>query len=194
MADLSKALHFSPESLEQNRNGKLSKEQFSHFLGRCIRSAATILACFLAPFLIWTPIIAGRQQVSFDAGLSFFLGHFVHMGELIASQGKFGALSELGSTVILIGLAVFLATRFPLSLYADLMGGSVVMKEGRVIAREEQTLRPNGRDPIERYYFSMKGDYYDVNLAAFRAIENGSVYRMYVLPQSQTLVSMEPKV
>src|SRR5690242_1426263 len=109
LADLAKALHFSTASLEQNRGGKLSTDQFKQLIGRCARSAVMIIACFLAPFLIWTPITAARQQVSFDAGFSIFAGHFMHVGDLIASQGKFGALTELGSTVILIGLAVYLS-------------------------------------------------------------------------------------
>jgi hypothetical protein len=70
----------------------------------------------------------------------------------------------------------------------------VATREGRVIAREEQTLRPNGRDPIEKYYFNLKNDRFDVNFAAYRALENGSTYLIYVLPRSGVLVSMEPKV
>ena len=192
--DLSKAMHFSPDSLELNRHGKLSADQFKHYIRQCVRSAVTIAACFLAPFLMWTSMTAARQQVSFDEAFRIFLRQLVHVGGLIESQGKVGALTEVGSTLILLGLALFFASRFPLKLYADLLERSVVTKEGRVVAREEQTMRPNGRDPIERYYFGMKGDYYDVSLAAFRAIENGSVYKLYLLPRSQVLISMEPKL
>jgi len=192
--DLSKAMHFSPESLEQNRRGKISAEQFKQYISRCVRSVVMTSACFLAPFLIWTSMTAARQQVSLDAAFRVFLSQLVHVGGLIEAQGKFGALTEVGSTLILLGLAFYFASRFPLALYVDLLERSVVTKEGRVVAREEQTMRPNGRDPIERYYFGIKGDYYDVSAAAFRAIENGSVYKLYLLPRSQVLISMEPKV
>jgi len=33
-----------------------------------------------------------------------------------------------------------------------------------------------------------------VNHAAYKALENGSTYLMYVLPRSGVLVSMEPKI
>ena len=79
-------------------------------------------------------------------------------------------------------------------MYFDLLAREVVAREGRVIAREEQTLRPNGRDPIEKYYFDVKDKRYDVNHAAYKALENGSNYLMYVLPRSGVLVAMEPKI
>ena len=71
---------------------------------------------------------------------------------------------------------------------------SIVAREARINAREEQTIRPNGRDPIEVYFFETKTDRYEVNLAAYRALEDGSVYRLYLLPRSKLLVSLEPKV
>jgi hypothetical protein len=55
-------------------------------------------------------------------------------------------------------------------------------------------MRPNGRDPIEVYYFDSKNNRYDVNHACYKALENGSTYLMYVLPRSGVLVSMEPKI
>jgi hypothetical protein len=33
-----------------------------------------------------------------------------------------------------------------------------------------------------------------VNLAAYRALEPGSIYVVYILPRSELLVSIEPKV
>jgi hypothetical protein len=62
------------------------------------------------------------------------------------------------------------------------------------VAREDQTLRPNGRDPVEKFFFVLKNDYYQVNLPAYRALENGSMYILYVLPRSNVLVSIEPKL
>ena len=74
------------------------------------------------------------------------------------------------------------------------MDGKTETREGRVVAREETTHRPNGRDPIEKYFFSLRHLDVPVSLAAYRAIENGSIYLVYLLPRSELLVSMEPKV
>ena len=87
-----------------------------------------------------------------------------------------------------------MASRFPFALYFDILDGTVFVQEGRLIAREEQTLRPNGRDPIEKYFLDMKADRFQVNLAAFRAVESGALYLVYLLPRSQVLVSLEPKI
>ncbi len=67
--DLSKALHFSPESLEANRKGQLSKDQVKQFSGQCIRPAALTFFLLVGPLAIWTWITAARQQLSFDAAL-----------------------------------------------------------------------------------------------------------------------------
>jgi hypothetical protein len=70
----------------------------------------------------------------------------------------------------------------------------VIRQEGRVVAREETVNRANGRDPIEKYFFALRYLTMPVNLAAYRALEAGSVYIVYLLPRSETLVSIEPKM
>ena len=47
---------------------------------------------------------------------------------------------------------------------------------------------------MEKYYFDVKSERYDVNYAAYRALETGSTYILYVLPRSGVLVAMEPKI
>jgi hypothetical protein len=70
----------------------------------------------------------------------------------------------------------------------------VLIKEGIIVCRKYQTLRSNGRDPVEKYFLDIKTERFEVNLAAFRAVENGAMYLVYLLPRSQVLVSLEPKV
>jgi hypothetical protein len=100
----------------------------------------------------------------------------------------------LGSIVISLALAVIVAFRMPLLLYFDLFDRKVEAREGRVVAREEQINRANGRDPIEKYFFSLRYLNMPVTLAAYRALEAGSVYVVYLLPRSEVLVSIEPKL
>lgn len=192
--DLSKALHFSPESLETNRRGKLSTEQVKLLAGRCIQPSALILLFVVAPFLIWTWITAGRQQLSFSNAFPALLTELTHVNDLFEAHGKIGGATMLGSIVISLGIAALMAMRFPLSLYFDLLARKVEAREGRVVAREEQINRANGRDPIEKYFFSLRYLNMPVNLAAYRALEAGSIYIVYLLPRSESLVSIEPKM
>jgi hypothetical protein len=190
--DLAKAFPFSPEALEANRQGRLSKDQFKKYISRCWRPAAIAAVCALAPLLFWTGLTASKQQVSFDEALGIFFSSLVHIGQMTAAHGKFGAFVTLASTLGLLGFAAYTASRIPLALYFDLLERKVISKEGRLVTREENILRGNGRYPIERYYFGMKSHYYAVNQASIQAIEDGSVYRIYLLPRSDVLVSLEP--
>ncbi|HYL72986.1 MAG TPA: hypothetical protein VEU96_02220 [Bryobacteraceae bacterium] len=194
LIDLAQAFPFSPEALEANRQGKLAKEQFKKYIGRCSRPATMAVVCFLAPLVFWTAITAGKLQVSFDEAFPVFLSNLVHVSQLAASQGKWGAFVTLTTTIVFLGLAFFMASRISIPLYFDLLDRKVTTQEARLIAHEDQVLRENGRDPIEKYYFGVKGRYYEVNLGSYRALESGSVYLLYLLPRSDLLVSLEPKI
>jgi len=194
LIDLSKAFPFSPEALEANRQGKLAKEQFKKYIGRCSRPATMAVVCFLAPLVFWTAITAGKLQVSFDAAFPIFLNNLVHVSELAAAQGKWSAFVMVSTTIAFLGLAFFMASRISVALYFDLLDRKVTSQEARLVTHEDQIMRENGRDPIEKYFFGVKGRYYEVNLASYRALESGSVYLLYLLPLSDLLVSLEPKI
>lgn len=194
LGDLAKALHFSPESLEVNRKGRLSAEQIKRLAFRCLRPALLTSIFLFMPLFLWIALTSAQRQVPFLTAASIFFNELLHFADSTEEHGRFGAVLRLGSVVLSLGVALFAAYRFPFALYFDLLDGALYVREGRIVAREEQTLRANGRDPIEKYYFDMKTDRYEVNLAAFRAIENGGVYLVYLLPRSQVLVSLEPKI
>jgi len=192
--DLSKALGFSPASLEANRRGRLSPDQFKQFIGRCVSPAVIALFSAVLPIVFWTGSVGMREHAPFITALSVFIGQLMHLNDMLDSQGKISTLFTVGSILAGLVFAAYMGMRFSPAMYFDLLAREVATREGRVIAREEQTLRPNGRDPIEKYYFNLKNDRFDVNFAAYRALENGSTYLIYVLPRSGVLVSMEPKV
>ncbi len=194
LGELSKALKFSPESLVVNREGRISAEQIKRQAFRCMRPAFLISIFLFLPLFVWIGLTSAQQQSSFTSAVPIFFNDLLHFGESSETHGRVGALLRLGSMVLSLGIAILAATRFPFALYFDLLDGTVYMREGRIVAREEQTIRRNGRDPIEKYYFDIKTDRYEVNLAAFRAIENGSVYLVYVLPRSNVVVALEPKM
>jgi hypothetical protein len=194
LSDLSKALQFSPESLEANRKGKLSKDQVKLLAPRCIGPGVLMVVFAVAPILVWTWITAQRQQLPLGNAFPALLTELTHVNDLFEAHGKMGGLMMLGSIVISLALAAFMAFRFPLLLYFDLIERKVEAREGRVVSREETINRPNGRDPIEKYFFSLRYLNMPVNLAAYRALEPGSIYIVYLLPRSEVLASIEPKL
>lgn len=192
--DLSKAYPFSPEALEANRQGRLGADQFKLYISRCARPAVMAFVGFLAPILFWSGMTAARQHVSWPDAFPIFFNSLIHLSETMSTQGKISTLVTLVSTLASIGFAFYMVSRVSVPLYFDLLERRVTAKEGRVVGREEQLMRDNGRDPIERYFYNIKTQQYEVGLAAFRALESGSVYILYLLPRSDVLVSLEPKV
>jgi hypothetical protein len=192
--DLSKALPFSPDSLDANRKGQLSKEQVKQLSGQVIRPAILTFVFLTAPFVIWTWITAQRQQLSFANAFPALLTELTHVHDLFEAHGRMGGSMMLASILISLALAAFMAFRLPLPLYFDLLDRKAVSREGRVTSREETINRPNGRDPIEKYFFSLRYLNMPVNLAAYRALENGSIYIIYLTHRSEILLSLEPKM
>ncbi len=194
LCDLATALEFSPESLEANRAGRLSKDQIKKLAARCAKPAILTLLFTVAPFFFWAHSIASGLQIPFEAGFPALLHELTHVKDLFEAHGKLGGAIMLGSFLISLVIAVLLASRVPLAIYFDLLDRKVVRSEGRVVAREETVNRANGRDPIEKYFFSLRYLNMPVNLKAYRALEAGSIYLVYLLPRSEELVSIEPKI
>ena len=194
LTDLSKALKFSIQSLEKNRQGKLGADQFANLQAGLVQYGGLAFFMAIFPLAAWTMVTSSQEQVGFFQALPIFVQQLFHLGDLVDTVGKMGIVMRVGSLLLGLALAAVIMTKFSVGLLFDLMDGKVTAREGRVTAREEQTMRDNGRDPIEKYYYDMKVDRYPVNLAAYRAIENGSVYVAYLLPRSNTLVAIEPKV
>jgi hypothetical protein len=191
--DLYKALHFSPEALAINRKGRVSSQQIKRLAVRCIRHAFLASVFLFVPLFLWSALTSAQQQVSLFSAPPLLFNDLLHLSDSVEAHGRFGALFRL--VTILGGLAIglYMVSRFPFALYFDLLDGAVFVREGRIIAREEQTLRSNGRDPVEKYFLDIKTERFEVNLAAYRAVENGGMYLVYLLPRSQVLVSLEPK-
>jgi hypothetical protein len=192
--DLSQALRFSPDSLEANRKGRLSKDQVKQLAPQVVLPTILTFVLAVGPLLAWTYITAGRQQLSFTNAFPALINELTHVNDLFEAHGKVGGVMMLASILVPLAIAAFMVLRLPIMLYFDLLDRKVEAREGRVVAREEQINRPNGRDPIEKYFFSLRYLNMPVNLAAYRALEAGSLYIVYLLPRSELLVSIEPKM
>jgi len=169
--DLSKALRFTPESLEANRKGRLSKEQVKQLAPQVILPMILTFVLAVGPLAAWTYVTAGRQQLSFENAFPALINELMHVHDLFEAHGKVGGAMMLGSILVPLAIAAFMVLRLPIMLYFDLLDRKVEAREGRVVAREEQINRPNGRDPIEKYYFSLRYLNMPVSLAAYRALE-----------------------
>lgn len=194
LRDLSAALRFSPASLEANRKGRLSSEQIARLLPLFVRPFILTVVFAVAPLAIWTWIKSGRDQLPMGAAFPALITELLHVKDLFEAHGKMGGAIMLGSILISLLIAVLMAFKIPVLLYLDLLDRKVEPREGRVVAREETINRPNGRDPIEKYFFSLRYLNMPVNLAAFRALEAGSLYVVYLLPRSEVLAAIEPKI
>ncbi len=192
--DLSQALRFSPDSLEANRKGRLSKDQVKQLAPQVILPMILTFVLAVGPLLVWTYVTAGRQQLSFTNAFPALINELAHVHDLFDAHGKIGGVTMLGSILVPLAIAAFMILRLPIMLYLDLLDRKVEARDGRVVAREEQINRPNGRDPIEKYFFSLRYLNMPVSLAAYRALEAGSLYIVYLLPRSELLVSIEPKM
>ena len=192
--DLSKALHFSPDTLEINRKGRVSSQQIKRLAVRCIRHSFLTSIFLFLPLFLWTALTSAREQAPFLSAAPILFNDLLHLSDSIEAHGRFGALFRVGTILGGLAIGLYMVSRFPFALYFDLLDGAVFVREGRIVAREEQTLRSNARDPVEKYFFDMKTERFEVNFAAYKAIENGGMYLVYLLPRSQVLVSLEPKV
>lgn len=169
-SDLAVAFGFSQKALEQNRKGRMTSAQrlplFKTFLKPVL---ATVL--FLA-FAAWLAIGRGAPE---EPTLKSRLFHYL-------------------PAVLVGGVGLALATRIPFASYFDALGGSLVIREGRIESREEDVYVKGKRKDTTNYYFHLKTETFRVTRQAFNAIESGAAYRLYLAPRSRTIVAIEPRV
>src|SRR5580700_901266 len=88
--DLSKALRFTPESLEANRKGRLSKEQVKQLAPQVILPMILTFVLAVGPLAAWTYVTAGRQQLSFENAFPALINELMHVHDLFEAHGKVG--------------------------------------------------------------------------------------------------------
>jgi hypothetical protein len=194
LRDLAKAFHFSVGSLEANRRGKLSGTQIQVTLIELARPLVFAAGCILAPLSVWTIIAVlnghGRPPDAFAYVLNAMLSPSDLWNDLGAFKTVIGGLVTLAG----VGVALLFLSRFSMALYFDIIERGVLIREGRVESSEHQTLRKNGKDPEESYYFHFKSEKFLVSRAAYLALDAGAAYYLYVLPRSRRIVAVEPKI
>lgn len=194
LRDLAKAFKFSAGSLEANRRGKLALHQIGTTLIELVRPLVFSAGSVLAPFSIWTVLamVAGRGGSS-DAFL-YVVDRMMSPGNLFSDLGTFKTILATALTLSGLVAGAMFASRFSMALYFDLIDRTVLIREGRVESSEHELLRKNGKDPVENYYFHFKSEKFPVSRKAFKALDCGAAYYLYVLPRSRRLVAVEPKI
>lgn len=194
LLDLADALHFSANSLERNRNGRLGPEQLQSAALRLLRPVGTAAAYAFAPVLVWTLLAMLSGHEDFSTAWNSVRTTALHPKELFQDHGWLTCLVIIGATIASIGMGAHHAASISFALFFDLVERAVIVKEGRIEGREDQTFRKSGRDPLEHYFFDLKTERFTVNRAAFLALDSGAAYYVYLLPRSRILVALEPKV
>jgi len=194
LADLAKAFQSSPQALAQNRKGDLAMDQWQKLFGRFVRPVLLAGGWIVAPFWGWAAFAIINGSKSMGEGLGSIGTTIFHPTQLLEGHGWFVSGAIIAATVVCVGVGVYHALKIDFALWFDLVERKLVIKEGRVEGREEQIFREGGKDPIETYYFDLKTERFEVNLQAYRAIDSGAAYYLYVLPRSRVLVAAEPKM
>jgi hypothetical protein len=193
LLDLGTALAFSPEALDCNRKGRLTKDQIKQRASRCIVPFVIAFALLIGPLVYGASVASSAAQTSFLGGFGVLMGYATHLNDTVEKFGKSQVTLYAGGALLVMFLGVVMANRIPMGLYFDLLEGAVVTKSGRVEATEHEQGRKRNGDAVETFYFRMRDESFKVSRSAFEAIDNNANYAVYVLPRSRDLVSLEPK-
>ncbi len=189
---LAEANRFTMDDLRQNRGGRISGVQMARMAGQALRPLIYVIGALAA----W-------------AGLLMLAGNFGPM-----SQFRIFRMLGYRAPMLLVGvlgcLGAIIATiyktgRLTLGLMLDVASGRAVVLEGRVQPSKEacvelgvQLMKPRTADSEHehatpmRYHYVIHGEYFEVDLPAFEALEPRTNYRLYFAPHSKLLLSIEP--
>lgn len=130
--------------------------------------------------------VSGRQRGRLVSKLVFLV--VIAAALVIGSIWQSTLVLQNGpwSFLVLAAVAFFLLM-LTYQRWLDLLGGRVAMVEG-FVQREEHSSGDDG----STYYYNVGGEQFMVNGVAYQALVPGERYRLYYLPHSKKLVSIEP--
>ncbi len=200
---LSAGNHFTAADLDANRKGQVGADQFKHHLNEALSGPLLVLAAGVA--------------ISFLVRLAFagYVEHqniFRFIGKLLDSLflWKFGRFQEIYLTTggerlpIIVSAFVVTAPMFsyrklrhlPVRMLIELIRGNVKRLEASPFSSSEEVKAP-GRagkkgEMITKYYYQIGDLKLNVCSEGHSALAMGLKYRIYYLPASKTLLSIEP--
>lgn len=172
---LAEANSFKNSSLEANKKGVLTSEQFPKLYSRF----------FTSLIFIFVPLGFLIFQLSNQGFLSQFEFSLQRMGELWGQMPK--GLLIIGSILVLV--AIMGLVQFVRAL-VDLLNRTVREVEGVGIRKVTTTTDDDGTETTNLYYV-ISGVKFKVGKKGYRVFEDGRQYRAYFTPLTRILVNIE---
>jgi hypothetical protein len=170
LAVLARANHFSLDALAANRQGQLSAAQRKtqiHNLAFVALSLGLMSAFFgVLIFFVWRTYLAGDNPLGGTIALTLLLLFFPTTAFLIAARHGFS-----------------------FSAIVDLREGRVAVTEG--VVRKTMVYLSNSKESL--YYYRINRLRFPVSEAGYDALIANRPYRVYYLPRSKILLSLEPQ-
>lgn len=190
--DLAKAFQISPNDVCDLRHGILPASSFQPLLRKVIEPLLKSAALTLGPLFIAAYFESSSNHTSLSDGLLTIFASVADIKGVAETNGWFRTVLYFVGGLGLLGFGAYFASRIPIDLFADVLAKRVRMAEGRVTTREEEKHVAGKRDEVIQYFFDMKERSFQVSRAAFQAIDEGGLYRVYYLPRSLALACLEP--
>ncbi len=156
---------FNPEALEVNRQGRLAfAQQFKLFL-------AIVMNC------LWFSLAVA------------FIGFFAWLIAGSARQGNTQMIILLVGGAIAIAVLLFFLWKIA-QLGIDMVRGQAALEEGA--AQKTYTVTRTRHGTSITHYYQLGKLKFKVSKAAYNALVEGAMYRLYYAPLSKTLIAIEP--
>jgi len=160
---LAQANHFTIEDLEHNRNGEVTQAQRMKPLGQVI----------MGGFFGLIALVFG--------GLFFFPAW--------SNAGRSDAMAAMLIPAVVVGIFLLVSGWMVINGLLDMSISTLDQVEGSGY-KEKRTSR--GKNRSTSYYYVIGGQSFQVNRTAYTALIDNLNYRVYYLPRTKKLVSIEP--
>src|SRR6185369_14356128 len=191
LSSLAIANQFSMKELEENRTGKITDAQRMKLI---IRSVTPVVGALLT-CIGWSLFLYVLHLFHIDS-LILYSSIGVRMMLLKAAIIAFVGSVTFGCLMLLVGGIIKSSERI-LGLMSDLSTGRVAVMQGKVWAsRGEDTAEGLSRlfgRKSQSFHYVLGEHYFEVHgVSAYEALVPKEFYRVYFVPKSKLLLSIEP--
>jgi hypothetical protein len=191
LSSLAIANQFSMKELEENRTGKITDAQRMKLMIRSVTPVAgALLTCTGWSLFLYVLHVFHIDSIVMLSGMG------VRMMLLKAAIIGFVGSVSLGCLMLLVGGMMKSSERI-IGLMSDLSTGRVAVMQGKVWAsRGEDTAEGLSRlfgRKTQSFHYVLGEHYFEVSgVSAYEALLPREFYRVYFVPKSKLLLSIEP--
>ncbi len=203
LSKLSAANHFTAADLEANRRGQIGTDQFRYHLREALLGPVLVLlGCVGFSFLVRIAFAGYVEKTNIFSFMGKLLGYL-----LLFEFDRFyklylytaGERLPMIVTAFVVTAPMFSYKKLrhlPFRLLMEIFKGTVKRVEGLTFTSSEEVKAP-GRagkqgETITKYYYVVGDLKLLVSAEGHNALSMGLKYRVYYLPFSRTLLSIEP--